>query len=106
MHIHLRIQRWVVWWFYVGVVCGVIAFSIILGHQFTRSQEEILLFLGAAHWLLGGIICWAFDSVRVEPHPPAVPPRNTPKVTVDKEWHPASDFLLPGGRQSLLPWRH
>lgn len=107
MHIHLRIQRWVVWWFYVGVFCGVVALSIILGHQFTRSQEEILLLLGVAHWLLGGIICWAFDSVRVESRQtPAPPAQKPPKVTVDTEWHPASDFLLPGGRHSLLPWRH
>ena len=47
MHIHLRIQRWVVWWFYVGVVCGVIALSIILGHQFTRAQEETLTLVGS-----------------------------------------------------------
>ena len=104
MHIHLRIQRWVVWWFYVGVVCGVIALSIILGHQFTRAQEETLLLLGVAHWLLGGVICWAFDSVRVEAS--AAPAQKAPKVTVEREWHPASDFLMPGGRHSVLPWRH
>ena len=103
MHIHLRIQRWVVWWFYVGVVCGVIALSIIVGHQFTRAQEETLLLLGVAHWLLGGVICWAFESVRVEPrHSSAPPAQKTPKITVEREWHPASDFLMPGGRHSLL----
>ena len=47
MHIHLRIQRWVVWWFYVGLVCGVIALSIILGHHFTRAQEETLNLVGS-----------------------------------------------------------
>ncbi len=106
MHIHLRIQRWVVWWFYVGVVCGVIALSIILGHQFTRAQEGILLLLGVAHWLLGGFVCWAFESVRVEARQAPAAAQKPTKITVDTEWHPASDFLLPGGRHSVLPWRH
>ena len=78
MHIHLRIQRWVVWWFYVGVVCGVIALSIILGHQFTRAQEENLTVVGSgslAAWAES--ICWAFDSVRVEARQaPAAPLRS------------------------------
>jgi hypothetical protein len=107
MHIHLRIQHWVVWWFYVGVVCGVIALTIILGHHFTGSQDRLLLLIGAAHWLLGGIVCWAFRGVKVEPHTPALSPTQAaPKVSIEKEWHPPSDFLLPGGRHSLLPWRH
>jgi hypothetical protein len=105
MHIHLRIHRWVIWWFYVGVVCGAIALFNILGHNLTRAQEWILLIIGAAHWLLGGIVCWAFESVSIQPpHAPPVPkPAN---ATPETEWHPASDFLLPGGRHSLLPWRH
>jgi hypothetical protein len=107
MQIHLRVQHWVVWWFYVGVVCGAIALTIILGHHFTGAQDRLLLLIGAAHWLLGGIVCWAFQGVRVESRPPAAPPaQSPPKAGVEKEWHSPSDFLLPGGRQSMLPWRH
>lgn len=107
MHMHLRIQRWVVWWFYLGVICGVIALAIIFGDNFTRSQERILLLIGTAHWLLGGIVCWAFDSVKMEARH-AEPPvtQKPPKSGVETEWHSPSDFLLPGGRQSVLPWRH
>jgi hypothetical protein len=106
MQIHLHVQRWVLWWFYLGVVCGAIALVNILGHSFTRAQDWILLIVGAAHWLLGGIVCWAFESVKIQPRrqsPPVQKPLSSPQET---EWHPASDFLLPGKRQSLLPWRH
>jgi hypothetical protein len=107
MHIHLRIQRWVIWWFYVGVVCGAIALVNILGHNLTGAQDRILLIFGAAHWLLGGIVCLAFESVKIESRRPLPPPIQKPANTApETEWHPASDFLLPGGRRSLLPWRH
>jgi hypothetical protein len=107
MNIHLRIHRWVIWWFYVGVIGGIIAFVNIWGHNLTGFQERLLLIVGAAFWVLGGAVCWAFESVKVEP-PPLPPPTiqkplNTGPAT---EWHPASDFLMPGRRKSLLPWRH
>lgn len=69
MNIHLRIQRWVVWWFYVGLACGVIAVVNILGQHLTAAQDRILLILGGAHWVLGGIVCWAFDGIQVEQEP-------------------------------------
>ena len=107
MQIHLRIQRWVMWWFYLGVICGAIALVNILGRQLTHAQEAILLAFGAAHWLLGGIVCWAFESVRVEAQRESSP-ESTQKpqyAAPEKEWHPASDFLLPGGSTMLLPPR-
>ena len=97
--LRIRIRRWVMWWFSIGIVCGVIAISIILGDHLTPRQEKIVVLIGAAHWLLGGIVCWAFASVRVEtrdtPPAPQAPADNTP----ESYWHPASDFLLPGGRR-------
>ena len=104
MHIDVRVRRWVMWWFWVGVVCGGIAVANILGRDLTHAQERLLLLIGALHWLLGGIVCWAFEGVRA--NAPAKPqkseqPRRTPPL---KEWHAASEFLLPGRRQSVLPW--
>jgi hypothetical protein len=107
-YIHLRIRRWVAWWFYLGVICGVIAIANILGHQLTGAQDRILLVVGAANWLLGGIVCWAFESIKFESRDTSTPPtvQNPAHQTGETEWHPPSDFLLPGKRQSLLPWRH
>jgi hypothetical protein len=106
--IHLRVQRWVILWIYVGVVCGAIAVVNILGHHVTRAEDRLFLIVGVAHWLLGGIVCWAFEGVKVEPERPSPqPPFQKPlNAAPGTEWHPASDFLLPGARQSLLPWRH
>jgi hypothetical protein len=107
MHVHLRVRRWVLWWAYVGLVGGAIAVVNILGHNLTGTQDRILLLIGTAHWILGGIVCWAFDGVQIESRPPLTPPIVRTKDTTSlTEYHPASDFLLPGGRRSLLPWRH
>jgi hypothetical protein len=110
MLVRLRFHRWVVWWLYVGIVGGAIAVTNILAHHLTAAQDRILIIMGAAHWILGGIVCWAFEGVRVENRPetpatPAVEPRQTAQET---EYHPASDFLLPGhGHGShILRWRH
>ena len=109
MHIHLRNQRWVTWWFYVGVACGAIALCIIiLGHNLTGTQDRIILAIGVAHWLLGGIVCWAFEGVKIEPartSPPAKAQRPA-ESALETEWHPASDFLQPGMRHSLSSRRH
>jgi len=105
MNFHLHVRRWVKWWIFVGVVCGAIALVNIVGHHLTPTQDKILLLVGAAHWLLGGLVCWAFESIRVTA-------RRDQSASMVKaggleiESHPASDFLLPGGRRSLLPWRH
>jgi hypothetical protein len=68
MHIHLRIHRWVLWWFYVGLVCGVVALVNILTRDLTRRQERIILVIGVWFWLLGGLVCYACDSVQIENH--------------------------------------
>jgi len=102
-YIHFKIHRWVLWWFYIGVACGVVAVINILMRHLTRTQEEIVLAIGVMHWLLGGAACYFYDSVRIE-KPIAKPPHNEEdRAGERKEWHAASDFVLPGGRQSLLP---
>jgi hypothetical protein len=100
----LRIHPWVLWWFYVGVVCGVVAVANILFRDLTRTQERILLFLGVVHWLLGGLVCWACEGIQTER---SMQPLSNEKqfqgVAHENEWHAPSDFLFPGGGRTLLP---
>jgi hypothetical protein len=106
MHLHLRIHRWVVWWFVIGVVCGVVALVNILSRNLTRSQEDVVLILGLIHWILGGLVCYSLDAVRIEQRPAktAKPnPPSPPRIGDEKEWHFASEFLQPGRRKRLLP---
>jgi hypothetical protein len=105
MHVHARIHRWVVWWFYVGIICGVVALANILGRDLTKSQERLLLLVGVAHWLLGGIICYACEGIRFNAPPRQVKRESELKTSREvrqDEWHAASDFLLPGNRKRLL----
>jgi hypothetical protein len=87
------------------VICGAIAVVNILAHNLTHTEDQILIILGVSHWLLGGMVCWAFEGVRVEP-PPSEPISPSAQNTPATEFHPASDFLLPGSRRNVLPWRH
>jgi hypothetical protein len=101
-HIHIRIHRWVIWWLSLGVVCGAIALVNILFRELTRTQDKIILLVGVVHWVLGGVVCWAFDGVKISPAPP--PEQNHPSPREEaREWHSASDFVQPGSRKSLLP---
>jgi hypothetical protein len=103
MHIHIRIHHWVVWWFYVGVVCGVVALVNILGRNLSPAQVKVILLIGALFWLLGGLACYGYDGVKIDA--PAQPSGNTvkPHTSRQLEWHYASEFVLPGSRKSLLP---
>ena len=107
MHFRVRIHHWVLWWFYVGVICGAIAVVSILARDLTRTEERVILVIGVLFWLQGGLVCYAYDSIQIEkPHqesPHGEPPSVEEQVEEQKEWHSASDFLLPGGRKSLLP---
>ena len=107
MDVHIRIRRWVVWWVYVGVALGVVAVANLIGRDLTRRQERIILLMGVIHWVLGGLVCYACDSIRVTrpipPPPEKLAPQDARARDSSKEWHPASDFLLPGGRKSVLP---
>jgi hypothetical protein len=103
-HIHIRIHRWVIWWLCLGVLCGAIALVNILLRDLTRTQDKVILVVGMVHWILGGIVCWAYDGIQVQSAPPR---RGTPIQPTDaREWHSASEFILPGGRKSLLPPRY
>ena len=101
-HIHIRIHRWVIWWLCLGVVFGAIALVNILFRDLTRTQDKMILMVGMVHWVLGGVVCWAFEGVKIS-STPAVEPKQSVSVEEPAEWHPASDFILPGSRKSLLP---
>ena len=97
------VHRWVLWWFYLGVVFGAVALSNILFGNLTRTDEHILLIVGAIHWILGGLVCWALEGIRVER--PAQRHMGNPGVGAGdkREWHAASEFVFPGATHPLLP---
>ena len=104
LHHRVHIHRWVVWWMVVGVVCGIVAVTNIMEHNLTRAQERVLILTGILNWILGGVICYAREGIRIEK--PSLPQsRATLKALPhdDEEGHAASDFVLPGSRKSLLP---
>ena len=104
-HLHFRIQvhRWVIWWIALGVLCGAVAVVNILMHNLSKPQEDAVVAVGVIHWVLGGLVCWAMGSVKVEA--PRLE-RREEQPDSEREWHSASEFLLPGGRKSLLPPRY
>jgi hypothetical protein len=102
-HIHVHVRRWVLWWSYVGIVCGAVALVNILFRDLTRTQDKVILILGVLHWVLGGIVCWAYDGVKIVSNAPESRPM--PHADDGKEWHSASEFVLPGAHHSLLPPR-
>ena len=106
MHIHVRIRRWVVWWFYVGVICGVVALVNILGrNDLSRAEVRLILAAGVFFWLLGGLVCYATEGIRIERPSETIqrkPLNEQPRIGQQTEWHAASDFLLPGNRKSLI----
>ena len=104
LHRRVHIHRWVVWWMVLGVVCGIVAVTNILEHSLTRAQEKVLILMGVMNWILGGLICYASEGIRIE-KPSHPTEQSTPKPVLhdDEEGHAASDFLLPGSGKSLLP---
>jgi len=88
----------------LGVVLGAIALVNILFRDLTRAQDKVILIIGIMHWVLGGLVCWAFDGIRITPVPPVVHDRPS-RIDDAREWHFASEFILPGGRKSILPPR-
>jgi hypothetical protein len=107
MHIHVRIHHWVVWWFYLGVICGAVALVNILFRELSRSQEQVILLVGALFWLLGGIACYGYEGVEIEqPHLRSLHDDVSHQPSQLNEYHPASDFVIPGNRKSILPPRY
>jgi hypothetical protein len=102
LHFHVRVRRWVVWWFYAGVVCGIAALANIFGRDLTPTAVRILLLVGISHWLLGGLVCWAADGIQIQPPPQQTKPPAPTESRPAHEWHAASDLVLPGSRKRLM----
>jgi len=89
------------------VIVGIVALVNILGRDLTKAQDHLILFIGAFNWILGGVVCWAFEGVRFEEPPRTEEPRETAEeARFEKEWHAASDFVSPGRRKRFLPPRY
>ena len=102
MHIHARIQHWVLWWIYVGVICGIVALVNVLDRNLSPVQLKLVVIVGALFWLLGGLACYGYDGVKIEiPQKPRTD--GGPGRPQQTEWHAASEFVLPGNRKSILP---
>jgi hypothetical protein len=103
-HIHIHIRRWVIWWLSLGVLFGAIALVNIFFRDLTRTQDRIILLIGIVHWVLGGVVCWAFDGITLRSAPPSED-QQVARIDEVREWHSASEFILPGTRKSILPPR-
>jgi hypothetical protein len=106
MHVRVRIHRWVIWWFCVGVAAGAVALVNIMVRDLPRTQERTVLIVGVLHWLVGGIFCYGFEGIKIEESPKPRRIREVLPVQRLNEWHSPSEFLLPGKRKSLLPPRY
>jgi len=90
----------------VGIVCGVVAVTNILERNLSRAQERILLAMGVMNWILGGLVCYACDGIRLgeeQPHPSRMRESQVLQSHDEDRSYAPSEFLLPGNRKSLLP---
>jgi len=94
------------WWLYVGIAVGAVVVGNMLAMNLTHRQMRIALFIGVVHWVLGGLICYVCDAVRIEQKSAQPREKQVWGNAPEKEWHSASDFLYPGGGKSMLPPRY
>ena len=107
MDLHLRVHHWVFDWFVIGVICGAVVLVNVVFRKPSADDIALSLFFGGLYWIIGGVVCYVLEAVRFEP--PQHAERETlrrPELADQREYHYASDFVLPGNRRSLLPWRH
>lgn len=96
MDFHLRVRHWVVDWFIIGVVCGAVALVNILFHRAAPDDVALSLFFGALYWIIGGVVCYCVEGVQVEAQHHAEHGATILSAKDQREYHCASDFLLPG----------
>jgi hypothetical protein len=96
----IRIHRWVIWWFCLGVICGAVALINIFFRDLTRTQEKVVLFVGVMHWLLGGLVCWAWEGVKLD-KPKDVASKPQTEVKQESEQGAAAEFAAHPRGQAL-----
>jgi len=86
----IHFHRWVVWWFFLGLIGGAIGLVNIFFLDLTHTQERVILFFGVLHWLLGGLVCWAWEGVTLHTNTP-----HTRETYVEYTWEQnvASDLV-------------
>lgn len=104
--IHIHVKHWVLWWFYLGVICGLVALINIFFRDMTPEGIKLALIFGVLFWVLGGVVIYCYDGVKITetPHASNKPPEHI--TSGETEWHSASEFLLPGNRKSIFPPRY
>ena len=98
----IRIRRWVAWWFCLGVICGAVALINIFFRDLTRKQDQVILFLGVVHWLLGGLVCWAWEGVRLDKTKRDAAQKPATNIAQEPE-HVASQLVVHTRGQAFRP---
>jgi hypothetical protein len=101
-HYHLHLRRWVVWWIYIGVVCGIIALVNILFRNLSPLQAAMVIVMGVLFWIIGGIVAYGYGGIVIVPMPL---PHYSP-AKHEEEAHAATDFLFPATWNDPHPHTH
>jgi hypothetical protein len=64
MRLHLRVQHWILWWLFVGLILGAVTWINIVNRHLARPQEEFTAAFCLLFWLLSGVVCYAVDDAR------------------------------------------
>jgi hypothetical protein len=100
----VRFHRWVFWWFCLGIFGGIIALGNIFFLDLTHLEVKVILFFGLAHWLLGSLVCWAWEGVKLEPEKPVANAVRTSVLAEKQEQNIAAELIRRQNR--LVPPRH
>ena len=103
MRIYPRVHHWPVWWLYAAAICAVVALVNVVDRDLSSVQLKVVIIIGALFWLLAGLGCYGYEDVRTGIPPKAPLTSRVLKELQQREWHAASEFVLPGNRKSVLP---
>jgi hypothetical protein len=99
----MRIQHWIVDWFYLGLVCGVVVLVNLFARTVSADTLTLVIFFGGLAWFIGGIICYGYEGIGTQGWPPEPRHRAGGQEEQPLEWHCASDFLIPGTHKTYVP---
>ena len=97
----LKVRRWVLWWFCLGVICGGTAVINVFVRDLTHAQDSVILFVGVVFWLLGGLVCWAWEGIQLQSTNAAEKP--APEILNKPGNQPTSELIAYHIRRPL--WR-